>query len=533
MMKSLIIISTLFCIATLTTSQSSLNQFPLILTPYIEKNNTDAARSASRVDPTKFLNVSSHSGFLTVDAGKNTNLFFWYFPVADKPLNATPWIVWLQGGPGASSLAGLFLEIGPFQYDKELKLRNSSWSKEYSLLFIDNPVGAGYSFTESNDGYVHNMDECSEQLYGALQQFLEIFPEHRHAPLYLAGESYAGHFIPALAHKILHPPAQLQRSSIKDTSINLMGLMMGSPLIDRRDSVDLASAFYQWGVLDHQGMLAVKPLQEQYKKAVADNNNAEAYKLRNDLLDRITELTYQRQSYNVLTDDVALESFMEFLQRPEIADAIHVGHRRFIFSNSEVHVKLIPDFLVRASSKVEELLEHYKILIFCGQLDLTVPYVPNAEGRRKNWHWSHRDDFLKAPRLPWWFNNSVAGYVKNGGGLTEVLVKGAGHLIPLDKPSQVKEMVSHFIKGIDFPLPTNVKESDIETPPYTDDTNDTTSSTAQSKSGIIASAVLNVILVLIIILGVIYWVRWKKRTETYFYSMVDNSSLEDGVLTMN
>jgi carboxypeptidase C (cathepsin A) len=95
----------------------------LILTPYIAKNETAQARNLSSVNSSLFLNVKSHSGFLTVDAAKNSNLFFWYFPVHDKPVNTTPLIVWLQGGPGATSLAGLFEEIGPFHYEDGLKCK--------------------------------------------------------------------------------------------------------------------------------------------------------------------------------------------------------------------------------------------------------------------------------------------------------------------------------------------------------------------------------------------------------------------------
>lgn len=78
----------------------------------------------SKVDGYYFINKTSHSGFFNVDEKYNSNIFFWYFPVEDraKAVAKTPWIVWLQGGPGASSIAGLFDEIGPFKYvGKNLK----------------------------------------------------------------------------------------------------------------------------------------------------------------------------------------------------------------------------------------------------------------------------------------------------------------------------------------------------------------------------------------------------------------------------
>lgn len=93
----------------------------LILTPYIKKNETEKARNLSSVDKSQFLNVVSYSGYITVDERYNSNLFFWYFPVPDQNVTETPWIIWLQGGPGVTSLAGLFEEIGPFEYETKLK----------------------------------------------------------------------------------------------------------------------------------------------------------------------------------------------------------------------------------------------------------------------------------------------------------------------------------------------------------------------------------------------------------------------------
>ena len=65
-------------------------------------------------------------------------------------------LLWLQGGPGGSSLFGLFVENGPLQVTKDLNvvLRNHSWNQQFAVLYIDNPVGTGFSFTSEsgNDG---------------------------------------------------------------------------------------------------------------------------------------------------------------------------------------------------------------------------------------------------------------------------------------------------------------------------------------------------------------------------------------------
>lgn len=85
---------------------------PLILTPYIEGGEIEKARSLSKNDPI-YKNIKSYSGFINVNDTEDWNLFFWYFPNKRQISDTTPWIVWLQGGPGMSSLYGLFREIGP------------------------------------------------------------------------------------------------------------------------------------------------------------------------------------------------------------------------------------------------------------------------------------------------------------------------------------------------------------------------------------------------------------------------------------
>ena len=100
----------------------------------------------------------SYSGFLTVNEIKNNSLFFWYFPAQTEAYDA-PLILWLQGGPGWPSMYGLFKENGPFLIGwdpkrQKPKLLNNiySWTKNHNMLYIDNPVGTGFSFTKSG-GY--------------------------------------------------------------------------------------------------------------------------------------------------------------------------------------------------------------------------------------------------------------------------------------------------------------------------------------------------------------------------------------------
>ncbi|XP_061707597.1 venom serine carboxypeptidase-like [Cydia pomonella] len=513
------------CVSITLAANAPMNTTPaLMLSPFIKQNRLQEARNASLVNSTLFLNITSYAGFLTVDSSSNSNMFFWYFPVAGKPVNETPWIIWLQGGPGASSLAGLFDEIGPFEYDgAQLKRRQWSWGNNYSLLFVDNPVGAGFSFTDKQDGFVKDMETCSKNLYNALQQFLTVFPELRTAPMYIAGESYAGRYVPAFGYKIL------EEQPTGNASINFKGLTMGNPIIDRIDAANISSVYYHWGLLDTQGLLAVKPLQDKYSQAVEQNNLHEAWNLRDQLNDLLIDISQQPNHFNLLNESGNLRAFTDFIDQPHIKEALHVGTIQFTFNNGSVDDALMKDFLGPIRPKLEKLLEHYKIMVYCGQLDLTAPCELAADSRRKHWHWSHRDDFLKAPRRPWTLNGTLAGYVKEGGGLTEVLVRGVGHLVPLDAPAASYALLQHFIQDYDLPLPSDFRDKPEYTPLYVD--NQPTDQPAPKNNALIASVVLNVLLIVCLISGVVVYMRFKRRSEAFFYSTVEDS-ISDGILTM-
>lgn len=96
----------------------------------------------------------------------NDTLFFWGFEKSNGSLTAAahetsePWGIWLNGGPGSSSLAGLTLENGPFrvQNDYSIVQNNYSWHKIADYIWIDQPVGTGFSTSDAT-GYVNDEDQ--------------------------------------------------------------------------------------------------------------------------------------------------------------------------------------------------------------------------------------------------------------------------------------------------------------------------------------------------------------------------------------
>jgi vitellogenic carboxypeptidase-like protein len=169
-------------------------------------------------------------------------MFFWFFPAQNGNTSA-PVLLWLQGGPGATSLFGLFNENGPIQVndDGSLSERPITWNSLYSLLYIDNPVGTGYSFTSNDAGYTRTQNDVARDLYSALAQFFQIYTDYASSPFYVTGESYAGKYVPSIGYKI-HVENQNPQVKVK---INLAGLSMGNGWTDPYRQYTYGPLLYQ------------------------------------------------------------------------------------------------------------------------------------------------------------------------------------------------------------------------------------------------------------------------------------------------
>lgn len=168
---------------------------PLLLSPLIASGRLDEALERSRVVEPATGEAMGEAGFITTDTDRTKHMFYWYFPAQNGNASA-PLVVWLQGGPGGSSLFGLFSEMGPYHLTEKLEpvRRNSTWNRENGMIFIDNPVGAGFSFTDVPDGFCKDSKGCvASNLYSLLSQFYTLHEHLQENPLFITGESYGGH----------------------------------------------------------------------------------------------------------------------------------------------------------------------------------------------------------------------------------------------------------------------------------------------------------------------------------------------------
>jgi len=190
-----------------------------------------------------------YAGYLTVNKKFDDNLFFWLSESQTSP-KTDPLLIWLSGGPGCSSIAAMFEENGPFQLvrkGKEIKLKENpySWNKRANIIYLDQPVGTGMSYTGTNT-YDKDQSEVSQQFYEFLKELYKVFPEYKDRPLIITGESYAGHMIPGIADYILE-----QEGKPGSIHVNLQSLAVGNgwvdPLVQRSVMPDL---FYAAGMIE-------------------------------------------------------------------------------------------------------------------------------------------------------------------------------------------------------------------------------------------------------------------------------------------
>ncbi|CAG9791158.1 unnamed protein product [Diatraea saccharalis] len=420
---------------------------PLILTPYLKKRSINLAQNLSRVALPELTGYPSYAGFFTVDETYNSNLYFWYFTPFSKKVDA-PVILWLQGGPGGSSLFGLFTELGPLIANKSgFKLRKYHWALDNHVIFIDNPVGTGFSFTQSEEGYCTNETCIAKGLYSALQQFFTLFPDLRKNSFCIAGESYAGKYVPALAIEIHN-----QNANSSNIPINLKCLAMGNAYCDPINQMDYGNYLYQHGLIDDNQLVVFEKMQSNIEVEIKKNHWENADFLMNTLIDGdLTNFSYFKSYtgfkdyYNILNTQSLdnLSVFTDLLHNDKIRRIVHVGGLPFN-SGEEVQFNLIFDILKSVAPYIAELLSHYRIMFYNGQLDIIVAY-PLTENFLHKLEFSSATEYKVAKRNIWRVDGEIAGYFKKAGNLTEVLVRNAGHMVPHDQPKWALNLINNFI----------------------------------------------------------------------------------------
>ncbi|KAK3010469.1 hypothetical protein RJ639_013021 [Escallonia herrerae] len=234
-----------------------------------------------------------------VEVRPKAHMFWWYYRSPHRvqdPNKSWPIILWLQGGPGASGVGiGNFEEVGPF--DTDLKPRNTTWLQKADLLFVDNPVGTGYSFVEDTKLLVKTDEEAAADLTTLLIEIFNRNENLQQSPLYIVAESYGGKYAATLGLSALKA---IEAGKLK---LKLGGVALGDSWISPEDFV------FSWGPLlrdvsriDHSGFKKSNSLAQQIKQQIDDGHFEEATSSWSELEDVISTSSNSVDFYNFLLD---------------------------------------------------------------------------------------------------------------------------------------------------------------------------------------------------------------------------------------
>jgi len=441
-----------------------------------------------------------YSGYLDISSSKH--LHYW-FVQAESNAASAPVVLWLNGGPGCSSLDGFFYEHGPFEINpsnySELELREYRWSSIANVLYIEAPVGVGFSYADSTSDYKITDDSAADDNRAAMEKFYELFPEYAQNDFFITGESYAGVYVPTLAEAIL------KATQAGDyTGAPLKGIAVGNGCTGTELGICGSGdqgTYYEWSYL-----LGTAFIDKDLKAAInaACDWKAAAENKRNALSAQCTHLLVAASKEianvnmyniygdcangdscsnfeNVLTNNprplhkaplgarytpfgpqacIDSRSTSAYLNRADVMAAIHVRDPGFCWtvcgtargwSYQSTRGNLPRD-------TYPALVDNYRVLIFNGDWDACVPFTDNEAWTEnmgyevKNpWHlWTYTSTAGEENQVAGYATTYVTGSSNPVSSFTFATVRGGRHEVPESAPAQAMELLQRFINGDDF-----------------------------------------------------------------------------------
>ncbi|KDP32094.1 hypothetical protein JCGZ_12555 [Jatropha curcas] len=417
-----------------------------------------------------------------VEVGKKGDVqLFYYFIESERNPREDPLLLWLTGGPGCSSLSGLIFEIGPLQFNiveyngslPTLKLNPHSWTKVSSIIFLDAPVGTGFSYSRSYHSSETGDTIQAIHTYTFLKKWLLSHPEFIKNPLYIAGDSYSGMVVPVITKQI-----SIGIELGVQPQINLKGYLLGNPATDYKFDENARIPFA------HRMALISDELYESAKRNCkgeyvdVDHKNI---KCKNDL-QSISECISRIEITHILEPQCNI-TFRLLNQIDKF--------RRYLIDNNEDFLLIPPRFphpgcrnynsllcniwandasvqIALQASKgklrewmrcnqslyymhdVQSTIGHhlylntrgYRALIYSGDHDMIIPYLGTL-----SWIKSMNLSIVEHWR-PWLVDGQVAGYLMEfSNQFMFVTVKGGGHTPPEYRPRECFATFKRWISG--------------------------------------------------------------------------------------
>ncbi|XP_024011873.1 serine carboxypeptidase-like 12 isoform X2 [Eutrema salsugineum] len=356
------------------------------------------------------------TGYIGVGEVEEIQLFY-YFIKSERNPEEDPLVLWLTGGPGCSSLNALLFENGPLTIKMDgynggipsLVSTTYSWTKIANMIYLDQPVGSGFSYSKTPllDDVPSDTGEA-KRVHEFLQKWLGKHPDFVSNPFYVTGNSYAGKVVPAIVQEI-----SKGNYICCKPQVNLQGYVLGNPVthidVDNNYHVPFA----------HGMALISDELYESLKRRcrgsyiIVDPRNAECLKLIKDFekltsginIASILRPSCNETSPNCYTYGYSLSSY--WANDDSVRNTLQVekgSNRKWSRCNYDTPYKI--DIISSVPYHKNNSVNGYPSLIFSGDHDMSIPFLGTQEWIR-SLNYSIIDDWR-----PWMIKNQVAGYTR-------------------------------------------------------------------------------------------------------------------------
>ncbi|XP_058077424.1 serine carboxypeptidase II-3-like [Magnolia sinica] len=412
------------------------------------------------------IDFAHYGGYVTVDEKTGRALFYYFAEAVEFHHASKPLLLWLNGGPGCSSLGfGAMEELGPFRVmsDGKTLYRNKyAWNKVANVLFLESPAGVGFSYSNTTSDYDLSGDrQTAKDAYVFLVNWLERFPEYKNRDFYIAGESYAGHYVPQLAYSIIK-----HNELANKTSINLKGITIGNAVIHRpTDNLGAYDYFWTHALISDEAINNIHKYCNFSPNATTQPrqcyNANEEVNIDIDPIDPYniyaplcfsSKLTAKPKKASIMKYDPCTDYYVDaYLNTPQVQTALHANVTKLDYRWSACS-DVIPSWDDSPRTIIPLLMEFMakgiRIWVYSGDIDSVVPVTSTR------YSLNVLKLPVKTPWRPWFLKREVGGYtVEYKGDITLVTVRGAGHEVPSYQPIRALALIHNFLLG--KPLPSS------------------------------------------------------------------------------
>ncbi|KAJ7519140.1 hypothetical protein O6H91_20G024700 [Diphasiastrum complanatum] len=399
--------------------------------------------------------IGHSAGYFKLNRTFDARMFYFFFESRGNKTD-DPLVLWLSGGPGCGSEVALFYENGPFHITDDLSLvwNDYGWDKVSNIIFLDQPVGTGFSYSTDFRDIRHEEGGVSEDVYDFLEAFFKAHPQYLKNAFFVTGESYAGHYVPAVTSRI---HSNNKKSS--GISINLKGFAIGNgltqPDIQYEAYADYALEMGIIGENDYKRLSKIFPICTSSIKLCGSKGTVTcvaAYMICQSIFNSILSIAGNINYYDVRKEcgnELCYDfSNMEtFLNQKSVQQTLGVVDRKFVSCSPVVYEAMIVDWMRNLEVGIPALLQDgIKLLVYAGEYDLVCNWLGNFKWVTAM-DWSGQQSFAEAPFKPFKVDGDEAGSASNYGPLTFLKVHDAGHMVPMDQPKNALEMLSRWIHG--------------------------------------------------------------------------------------